>query len=79
MTVFTIHKAKTHLSELIARAEAGEEIILARGDKPVAKLVPVQPAAKPKRQFGALKGLADIGPEFFEPLPDDELDAWGQA
>jgi prevent-host-death family protein len=79
MTIVTIHKAKTHLSELIARAEAGEEIIVARGNKPVAKLVPLQPTTKPKRQFGAMKGLIDIGPEFFEPLPDEELKAWGQT
>lgn len=77
MAVVTIHKAKTTLSQLIARAEAGEEIVLARGDQPVAKLVPFKPT-RPKRQFGALKGLIKIGPEFFEPLPEEELKAWEQ-
>ena len=72
----SIHAAKTHLSRLIARAEAGEEIIIARGRKPVAKLVPLAP--KPKRVFGSLKGQVSIGPEFFEPLPPEELDAWDQ-
>ena len=75
MAQVTIHAAKTNLSKLIARVEAGEEIILARGRLPVAKLVPVR-ANVPKRRFGALKGLLKVGPEFFEPLPDDELKAW---
>ena len=73
----SIHAAKTNLSKLVARAEAGEEIIIARGSKPAAKLVPIAPT--PKRVFGALRGKFDIGPEFFEPLPPEELDAWGQA
>jgi prevent-host-death family protein len=72
----SIHAAKTHLSRLIARAEAGEEIVIARGKKPVAKLVPLAP--KPKRVAGRLKGQFTVGPEFFEPLPDDELDLWYQ-
>jgi prevent-host-death family protein len=72
----SIHAAKTHLSRLIARAEAGEEIIIARGGKPVVKLVPIEP--KPRRVFGSLKGQVSIGPEFFEPLPPEELDAWDQ-
>ena len=70
----TIHAAKTNLSRLIARAEAGEEIIIARGRTPVAKLVPLVP--KPKRVFGAMRGQFSIGPEFFEPLPPEELDPW---
>ena len=73
----TIHAAKTHLSRLIARAEAGEEIIIARGRKPVVKLVPIE-TPKPRRVFGSLKGQVSLGPEFFEPLPPEELDAWDQ-
>jgi prevent-host-death family protein len=76
MPTFTIHAAKTNLSKLIARAEAGEEIVLARGNEPVAKIVAVSQKAKPKRKFGALKGKIKIGPEFFEPLPEDELKRW---
>ena len=73
----TIHAAKTNLSRLIARAEAGEEIVIARGRTPVAKIVPIVP--KGKRIFGALRGKIAVGPEFFEPLPPEELDAWLQA
>jgi prevent-host-death family protein len=72
--IVTIHVAKTNLSRLVARAEAGEEIVIARGNKPVAKLVPIAP--KPKRIFGSMRGQFSIGPEFFEPLPPEELDEW---
>lgn len=77
MTTVTIHKAKTELSKLLKRVEAGEEIIIARGDKAVAKLIPAGPAKK-SRGRGALKHLALQIPDsaFFDPLPDDELDAW---
>jgi prevent-host-death family protein len=75
MPTVTIHQAKTNLSKLIERASRGEEIIIARGPKPVAKLVPIG-AIKGKRQPGSLKGKLEIGPEFFEPLPEDELKGW---
>jgi antitoxin (DNA-binding transcriptional repressor) of toxin-antitoxin stability system len=75
METITIHVAKTTLSQLLARVEAGEEIILARGKAPVARLVPFHPPAS-KRQFGALRGVVSVGPEFFEPLPEPELAAW---
>jgi antitoxin (DNA-binding transcriptional repressor) of toxin-antitoxin stability system len=74
MPIYTIHAAKTHLSRLVARAEAGEEIVLARGKEPVAKIVRIAP--RPKRKFGRLKGQGSIGPEFFEPLPEHELKLW---
>ena len=75
MITVTIHAAKTHLSRLIERVEAGEEVVIARRNKPVVKLVPFdQP--KPKRQFGSMKGRASVGPEFFEPLPEEELRLW---
>jgi prevent-host-death family protein len=75
MPVVTVHTAKTQLSKLIARAEAGEEVIIARRDKPVVRLVPVE-QPKSKRQFGSMKGRASVGPEFFEPLPEEELKLW---
>jgi prevent-host-death family protein len=75
MITVTVHAAKTQLSRLIARAEAGEEVIIARGKTPVVRLVPVE-NAKPRRQFGAMKGRASVGPEFFEPLPEEELRLW---
>jgi prevent-host-death family protein len=71
----SIHAAKTHLSRLVARAEAGEEIVIARGRKPVVKLVPVE-APKPKRVPGRWKGIISIGPEFFEPMSEEELALW---
>ena len=75
MATVTIHTAKTTLSQLIARVEAGEEIILARGKTPVARLAPLGPQAT-KRRFGALRGVVSVGPEFFAPLPEEELAAW---
>lgn len=76
MTV-KIHEAKTQLSRLIARAEAGEEIIIARDDKPVVKLTPVASARK-KRIPGLMKGKWPNLPDslFFDPLPEEELRAW---
>ena len=71
----TIHAAKTSLSQLVSQAEAGEEVVVSRGKDPVAKLVPFHPVAQ-KRQFGALRGQISVGPEFFEPLPEEELAAW---
>jgi prevent-host-death family protein len=75
MATVTVHAAKTQLSKLIARAEAGEEVIIARGKKPVVRLVPIA-EAKPQRRFGAMKGEVWVGPEFFEPLPEADLKAW---
>jgi prevent-host-death family protein len=71
----TIHEAKTNLSRLIQQAANGEVVIISRGATPVARLVAVG-TTKGKRMPGALKGKLNLGPEFFEPLPQDELDAW---
>lgn len=76
--VVTVHEAKTHLSRLLARVEAGEEIVIARGKKPVGRLAPIVAEKREPRKPGALKGLIHLGPEFFEPLPDEELRAWGE-
>ena len=75
MSVVTIHQAKTTLSRLIAKASELEEVIIARGSKPVARIVPVG-KVKGKRQPGSLKGKLRVGPEFFEPLPISELTSW---
>jgi antitoxin (DNA-binding transcriptional repressor) of toxin-antitoxin stability system len=72
MEPITIHAAKTGLSQLLARVEAGEEIVLARGKHPIAKLVPFAPPPV-RRRFGALRGILRVGPEYFEPLPAEEL------
>jgi prevent-host-death family protein len=74
----TIHAAKTTLSQLIERAQAGEEIIIARGDVPVVKLVPIAVEA-PARRPGTLRDLVRVPEAFFEPLPTAELDAWDGA
>lgn len=74
---YAVHAAKTNLSKLIEQAEQGEEVIIARGDKPVVRLVPVE-TPTPKRQFGAMAGLFEVPDSFHDPLPADELDAWGQ-
>ena len=76
MVRVTIHEAKTHLSKLIARAEAGEEIVIARGKEPVARLTPVV-KPKPRRPAGIWKGKLNIPDSFFfDPLPEDELKLW---
>ncbi len=77
MAIYSVHKAKTNLSKLIERAEAGEEVVIARRDKPAARLVAVGAGAKqPKRKFGMFKGLINVPPSFFDPLPEEELLAW---
>jgi len=67
-----VHQAKTHLSRLIDRAHAGEEIILAKAGKPYARLVPLADAVP--RQPGLLAGA--VPDSFFDPLPEEELGAW---
>jgi prevent-host-death family protein len=64
MPVTNIHEAKTHLSRLVDRAAAGEEIIIAKAGKPVARLMPLAKAAKPVRKLGAWKGKVWISPDF---------------
>ena len=66
-----VHEAKTHLSKLLERVKAGEEIVLAKGGEPYAKLVPLE--RKP-REFGFVEG--SVPASFFEPLSDDELEVW---
>jgi prevent-host-death family protein len=75
METVTIHKAKTELSRLIEKACRGEEIVIARGKKPVVRLVAIEDP-QGQRKPGALRGKLKVGPEFFEPLPSEELDAW---
>jgi prevent-host-death family protein len=79
MAVVTVRQAKTQLSKLIARAEAGEEIVIARGRHPAVKLTPIGKRTS-KRRFGALKGkLALPDALFFDPLPEHELKLWEGA
>ena len=69
-----VHEAKTQLSRLLDRAHHGEEIIIAKNGRPYARLVAIE-AAQP-RQLGFLQGTFEVGPEFFEPLSDEELALW---
>ena len=75
---FNVHEAKTQLSRLIERAHCGEEIVLAKAGVPYAKLVPIDPPVPMRRTPGRFKGLLGDIPDsvWFDPLPDDELDAW---
>jgi prevent-host-death family protein len=75
MSTVTVHAAKTNLSKLLARVEAGEEIVIARGKTPIARLTPIN-ASPARRQFGAFKGFLNVGPEFFEPMTDPDLAEW---
>ena len=76
MKTVNIHAAKTHLSSLVEAAAAGEEIIIAKAGKPVARLVPLQ---KPdfRKSFGILKGRVWISDDFDAPLPPEILKDFG--
>ena len=72
MKIVTIHEASTSLLRLIEQARKGQEIIISRGSKPIARLVPIY-SRKDRRQPGSLKGMFHVDSEFFEPLPEAEL------
>ena len=74
MYLVNVHQAKTQLSRLLVRAEAGEEVVIARRGEPVARLVACK--AKGSRQPDVLKDEISIPEAFFDPLPEDELKAW---
>ena len=66
-----VHEAKTHLSRLLERVERGEEIVIARAGKPVARLVAVQPVTKTRGMYGKYKGQIWLSEDFDDPLPWD--------
>ena len=70
MAQVNLYDAKTNLSRLVERAAAGEEIVIAKSGRPIARLVPLAPPPAP-REFGFLAGRVRIGPDFDTPLPDD--------
>lgn len=72
METLNIHEAKTHLSAILERCLAGEEFVIAKANRPIAKLVPLHPQMP--RQLGMLKG--QVPESFFEPLPKDLIDEW---
>lgn len=75
---FNLYDAKTHLSSLVDRAAAGEEIIIAKAGKPVAKLVPLpQEPSGPRKPSGKLIFSGPVPDDFGDPLPDEILRAFG--
>ena len=74
MVVVNVRQAKAQLSRLLKRVEAGEEVVIARRGKPVARLVDCKPLRK--RRPDRLKGKIVIPDDFFDPLPEEELKAW---
>lgn len=74
MQVVNIHAAKTHLSRLVDAAANGEEIVIARAGRPIARLVPLQDAVvRPRRQLGRLAGQFTVPKDFDSPLPEHML------
>jgi len=76
MKQVNVHEAKTHLSRLLAQAEEGEEIVIARAGRPVAKLVRIAPAAR-RRPLGTARGKVIIRADFDAPLPKELRKAFG--
>ena len=75
MTTVGVHEAKTHLSVLLRRVAAGEEIVILSSGRPVARLVPI--ATRTRRTFGIDQGRYTVPDDFDEPLPADVLDTFG--
>lgn len=73
MKSFDIHEAKTHLSRLVERVEAGEEIVIAKAGRPVARLVPIEGARKPIK-IGGLKAPTPV-PDDFNTMFETEIEA----
>jgi prevent-host-death family protein len=74
MQKINIHQAKTHFSRLVDRAAAGEEILIAKNGRPLAKLAPI---AAPRRKPGRLKGRLRVRSDFDAPLPPGVAKAFG--
>lgn len=75
MKTVKVQDAKTHLSALLASVERGEEYVIARGDRPVARLVPL--VDTDERELGFVP--YQLPATFFDPLPGDELAAWEES
>lgn len=74
MQIVNIHAAKTHLSRLVDAAANGEEIVIARAGRPIARLVPLHKAlVRPRRQLGCLAGDFTVPTEFDSPLPEQVM------
>lgn len=76
MIRINIAEAKTHLSRYLARLRPGETIVVCNRNVPVAEIRPIPSRRSGKRPVGLAKGTLTVPPAFFEPLPDEELQAW---
>lgn len=76
MIRINVHEAKTHLSRYLTRLAKGETIIICNRNVPVAELRPLRPARTKKRPIGLARGTFAVSPRFFEPLPEEDLDAF---
>lgn len=76
MMKLNIHEAKTHLSKYLAKLKAGERILLCRRNQPVAEITPLPEASARPRRIGLCKGQFTVPSTFFDPLPDELLDAF---
>ena len=77
MTIVTVHEAKTHLSRLLVQVEQGEDVVVARGRTPVARLVPIRAADRPRRRLGTLAGRAQVADEHW--ATDEVRALFGEA
>lgn len=77
MIKVNIHEAKTHFSQLLNRVGSGEDVVIAKAGKPIARIVPIKKEVK-KRKTGSAKGRVIIEDSFFEPLPDKILSEFEQ-
>jgi len=75
MTTVNVHAAKSQLSRLLDAAAAGEEVIIAKAGKPIAKLVAIEQQKK-RRKLGTLAGQFHVPDDFDDPLPDEIVDAF---
>jgi prevent-host-death family protein len=78
MATVSVYNARAEFSRLIERALAGEDIVITRRGKPAVRLVPVE-ERRPPRKPGALKGKLKLPDSFFDPLPDDIIDAFYES
>jgi len=76
MVKVNIHQAKTHLSRYLAEVEKGETILVCRRNEPIAEIRPVKPPRVERRPIGLAAGVFEVPESFFEPLPEDLLDAF---
>ena len=75
MRTINIHEAKTHLSRIVDEVAAGAEVVIAKAGRPVARIVPLEQLARPKR-FGLMKGRIKVPDDFNAPLPADVLEGF---